>query len=134
MNSVYVAGPLDRPWRKLPIWVEQCYRTIDNVARIAGWLAAIPFVDRELDYLKPPQFMDSIEIRIKEADKVVAVLLPDDPSVPVECAMAAAFGKPILLIHESLRVPRVLVGLRGLEIATWGAATDSQILNFLTRF
>jgi hypothetical protein len=58
--------------------------------------------------------------RITTADAVIAVFLPDDQSTPVECALAAAAGKRVLILHEA-----------GTRIAIYGQDTSGAVARFL---
>jgi len=130
--SVYVAGPVERAWRLLPDWVVTCYELIESASERTGSIARRPYAEKDLDALGAEKFSAEIQNRIKKADHVVAVFLPNDPSVPVECAIAALTGKRVMLIHNEARgLPRIFAGLGGLRLELWGSTTANSIRRFL---
>jgi hypothetical protein len=106
----------------------------------------------DLESVNPWEFRNQIQRRIEGSDRVIAVFLPTDPSVPVECAIASLMSRRILLIHDLSLVisppsrlaerfrqiqpfglPRILAGLDGLESTKWGPATVETILRFVSQ-
>jgi hypothetical protein len=112
----YIAGPVIREGTPLDPWVQRCYSIIEEAAGYSRQRAAIPYVEMPLERATPREFLAQILGRIRDARSVVAVFLPNDPSTPIECALAAREGKRVLIIHqEGVRVPRLLAGLPGVE-------------------
>jgi hypothetical protein len=112
----YIAGPVIREGTPLDPWVRQCYSIIEEAAGYTRQRAAIPYVEIPLERATPREFSAQILGRIRDAGSVVAVFLPNDPSTPIECALAVREGKRVLIIHqEGVRVPRLLAGLPGVQ-------------------
>jgi hypothetical protein len=77
-------------------------------------------------------FAGELGRRITTADAVIAVFLPDDQSTPVECALAAAAGRRVLILHEAgTRIPRLLAGLPRVTTAIYGQNTSGAVARFL---
>jgi hypothetical protein len=85
-----------------------------------------------LERLSAAGFMAEITRRIQNVDNVIAIFLPDDQSVPVECALAVGAGKRVLLLHETgTKIPRILAGLPGVTTSVFGPTTRQRIQLFL---
>jgi hypothetical protein len=112
----YIAGPVIREGTPLDPWVRRCYSMIAEAVSDRGQRAAIPYVEMPLERATPREFSAQILGRIRDARSVIAVFLPNDPSTPLECALAVREGKPVLIIHqEGVRIPRLLAGLPGVQ-------------------
>ena len=99
---IYVAGPVLRTGTRQPRWVAECYRLIQDVARPSPrYQVLLPAAELLLESMDARGFTTELRRRIVGADKVIAVFLPDDQSTPIECALAAAAGKRVLLLHEA---------------------------------
>lgn len=134
----YVAGPVIRKDTPVDPWVRECYSLIEQAAGKARQSASIPYVETLLDKAEPKEFSDKILGRIRDAGSVVAVFLPNDPTTPIECALAVREGKRVLIIQQpGVRVPRLLAGLSGVETFEFENVEKqdliSQILSFLNR-
>ena len=132
---IYVAGPVLRPSTQLPEWVAACYGIIqDFVNNNPRYKAQFPVAELALERMSPANFMEEITHRIQNVDSVIALFLPDDQSVPIECALAAAARKRVLLLHQSgTKIPRILVGLPDVTTAVFGPNTRQRIEIFLLR-
>jgi hypothetical protein len=130
---VYIAGPVLRSTTRQPSWVRECYQLIQAIIGVSPrHQARLPFADPLLEEMDARGFAVELARRIISADSVIAVFLPDDQSVPVECALAAAAGKRVLLLHEaSTRIPRVLAGMPSVRTAVYGLNTNEEIKLFL---
>ncbi len=130
---IYVAGPVLRTGTRQPRWVAECYRLIQDVARPSPrYQVLLPAAELLLESMDARGFTTELRRRIVGADKVIAVFLPDDQSTPIECALAAAAGKRVLLLHEAgARVPRILAGLPGVTTAPYDQGTHAAITLFL---
>jgi hypothetical protein len=130
---IYVAGPVLRPTTQLPGWVAECYGIIrDFVSNNPRYKAQFPVAELLLERMSSADFMAEITRRIRNVDNVIAVFLPDDQSVPVECALAVAAGKRVLLLHETgTMIPRILAGLPGVTTVVFGPTTRQRIQLFL---
>jgi|ERR1019366_57613 hypothetical protein len=85
----------------------------------------------------PPlgSFAAQILGRIRDAQSVVAVFLPNDPSTPIECALAVREGKRVLIIHqEGVRIPRLLAGLPGVETLVFENFRQRRMLEQISTF
>ncbi len=131
--TVYVAGPVLRSTKSHPAWVQQCYKLIEEVVSLSARLKMrIPFAEPLLEGMGAEQFATELRHRITNADSVIAVSFPDDQSVPVECALASAAGKRVLLLHEATtRIPRILAGMSKVTTAVYGPTTRNRIELFL---
>lgn len=131
----YVAGPVIRPNQRLAPWVEQCYDMIQEAAWAAGASAPQPKVDPLLESGLPATFASQIAARIRDAGSVVAVFLPNDQSTPIECALAAAAGKRVLIIYEvGSVVPRILAGLPGVKTTLFDSSKTQTLLSEIKQF
>lgn len=132
---VYIAGPVPRSTTRQPVWVRECYRVIEDVVRaMPRYQARLPYADPLLEGMEARGFAAELTRRIASADSVIAVFLPDDQSVPVECALAAVAGKRVLLLHEAgTRIPRILAGMPGVTTAVYGQLAHETITLFLLR-
>ena len=134
----YVAGPVIRKGMPFDPWVQLCYSIIDEAAAHTRQHVAIPYVEMQLERATPREFSAQILGRIRDAGSVVAVFLPNDPSTPIECALAVREGKRVLIIHQvGVRVPRLLAGLPGVETLAFEdfgqRGMFEQISDFLVR-
>lgn len=131
----YIAGPVIRKGTPLDPWVRQCYSIIEEAAGSTGQSAAVPHVEMALEQATAREFSAKILGRIRDARSVVAVFLPNDPSTPIECALAVREGKRVLIIHqEGVRVPRLLAGLPGVQTLAFDERrVFEQISAFLGR-
>jgi hypothetical protein len=131
----YIAGPVIREGTPLDPWVRQCYSIIERAAGYTRQRATIPYVEMPLERATPREFSAQILGRIRDARSVVAVFLPNDPSTPIECALAVREGKRVLIIHqEGVWVPRLLAGLPGVQtVAFEEVRVFEQICTFLER-
>lgn len=127
--AIYIAGPVDRYWRKLPRWINDCYEFLRKES-LRGALSTmhpiIPDSKSDLEDLSADTFTKEILGRIRDCSGVIAVFLPDDSGTPVECAIAALSGKRVLLIYHDddiKRMPRVLRNLPGIKTVRW----DSEV-------
>jgi len=107
---------------------------IERLGKFAGSPARRPYVEKELDDLNPKDFTSKIQERIDKATNIVAILLPDDTSVPMECAFAASRSKPILIIYSEGTLPRLLLSLPRTKIEKWGPSTKTVVSDFLKAF
>jgi nucleoside 2-deoxyribosyltransferase len=130
---IYVAGPVVRPAAQQPGWVAACYELIEDFVRFKPqYKTRFPIAEQVLESMDAGDFTKELTRRIQSADNVIAVFLPDDQSVPVECALAVAAGKRVLLLHESsTRIPRILAGLPRVTTAVFGPSTPRRIELFL---
>jgi hypothetical protein len=112
----YIAGPVIREGTPINSWVQQCYSIIEKAAGSVSQSAVIPSVEIPLERATPQEFSAQILGRIRDAQSVVAVFLPNDSSTPIECALAVREGKQVLILHqEGVRIPRLLAGLPGVQ-------------------
>jgi hypothetical protein len=131
----YVAGPVIREGTPRNPWVRQCYDMIEQAATIARQQATLPLVEYRLETASPRDFSQQILGRIRDARSVVAVFLPNDPSTPVECALAVGAGKRVLILHqEGVRLPRILAGLPGVETLDFDRVGPGGALATVTTF
>jgi len=131
----YVAGPVIREGTPLDPWVWRCYSIIEEAAGYTRQRAAIPYVEMSLERATPKEFSAQIIGRIRDSRSVVAVFLPNDPSTPIECALAVREGKRVLIIHqERVRVPRLLAGLPGVEMLAVEDFEQRHVLEQITKF
>lgn len=132
---IYVAGPVIRPTTRQPGWVADCYGLIEGVVRLnPRYEARFPTAESRLELMDASSFVAELNYRIQKADSVIAVFLPDDQSVPVECALAVAAGKRVLLLHEfGARIPRILAGLSLVTTSAFGRDTSRRIELFLAK-
>lgn len=130
----YVAGPVIREGMHLDPWVQRCYSIIEEAAKLTRQRAQIPYVEMPLERATPREFSAQILGRIRDARSVVAVFLPDDPSTPIECALAVREGKRVLIIHQAgVRVPRLLAGLPAVETLVF-EDFEQNLLEQISRF
>jgi|SRR5579862_278892 len=128
---IYVAGPVIRPVAQPPNWVIECYQVIAAVVR-PRFEAQFPVAEPLLERMEAGGFAAELMRRIAGADSMIAVFLPGDQSTPVECALAAAARKRVLLIFEArTKLPRILVGMPGVTTAIYGPDTYGLIVRFL---
>jgi hypothetical protein len=133
--AIYVAGPVPRFERRLPFWVTACYETIERNSRDLLVVARLPLLDDSLDRLSPSEFSSRLLKQIENANGVIAVFLPDDQSIPVECAIAAMRQKPLLLLHDAMtQVPRILAGLSELAPSKWDENSGRVIRGFMSKY
>lgn len=130
---IYVAGPVIRPGTRQRSWIAECYHIIDELVQSnPRFRARLPLAEAALDHMNPDEFAGEIIDRIRAADIVIALFLPDDQSVPVECALASKAGKRTLLLHQpGAKIPRILAGLPGLTASPHGPTTRQRIHLFL---
>ena len=130
---IYVAGPVVRPTMRQPVWVAACYELIEDSLRFSPrFKARLPIAESMLERMDAGSFVTELTHRIRSSDRVIAVFLPEDQSVPVECALAVAAGKRVLILHESdTRIPRILAGLSLVTTAVFGPNTSRRIQLFL---
>jgi hypothetical protein len=131
----YVAGPVIREGTPLDPWVRRCYSIIEQAAGSTQQRASIPQVEISLERATPREFSSQILGRIRDARSVVAVFLPNDPSTPIECALAVREGKRVLIIHqEGVRVPRLLTGLPGVETLAFEELGQRRVFERIRTF
>ena len=131
----YVAGPVIREGPPLDPWVRRCYSIIEEAAGYTRQRAAFPYVEMPLERATPKEFSAQVIGRIRDSRSVVAVFLPNDPSTPIECALAVREGKRVLIIHqEGVRVPRLLAGLPGVETLAVEDFEQRYVLEQITKF
>ena len=131
----YVAGPVIREGVDLDPWVRRCYSIIEEVASSMGQRASIPYVEEPLERATAREFSAQIIRRIRDSRSVVAVFLPNDPSTPIECALAVREGKRVLIIHqEGVRVPRLLAGLSGVETLAFEDLGQRYLFEQISKF
>jgi hypothetical protein len=125
--AIYIGGPLNRPKRALPFWVNECYNIIEQATQVKR-----PLVESTLDQRDASSFCGELRNRIGASDGVIALFLPDDNSTPIECAIAALSGKRVFVLTEDLKVvPRLLTGLPGVRVRQYGPATANDLKLFL---
>jgi hypothetical protein len=116
-------------------WVRRCYAMIEEAAGLARQRATLPYVEYPLEEAPPREFSRQILGRIQGARSVVAVFLPNDPSTPIECALAVGAGKRVLILHqEGVRIPRILAGLPGVQTLDLDNAGQGRAFETVTTF
>lgn len=131
----YVAGPVIREGTPANPWVRRCYAMIEEAAGRTRQRASIPYVEFALEQATPREFSGQILGRIRDAQSVVAVFLPNDPSTPIECALAVGAGKRVLILHqEGVRIPRILAGLPGVETLDFDNVSQGRVFETISTF
>jgi len=131
----YIAGPVIREGTPLDPWVRQCYSLIEEAAGYTRQRVAIPHVEMPLERATPREFSAQILGRIRDAQSVIAVFLPNDPSTPIECAFAVRERKRVLIIHqEGVRVPRLLAGLPGVQTLAFEEFGQRRVFEQISTF
>jgi hypothetical protein len=118
--------------------IRRCGSSISIIEEAAGYTrqrAAIPYVEIPLERATPREFSAQILGRIRDARSVVAVFLPIDPSTPIEGALAVREGKRVHIIHqEGVRIPRLLVGLPGVETLAFEEFGQRRVFEQISTF
>jgi hypothetical protein len=131
-KTIFVAGPVHRlGGPQLPQWVSYCYECIEVASKEVGVFADRPKSEPALDSAPPAEFQKLLRKRIIDSSAVVAVFLPNDPSVPAEILIAAENNKQIMIIHQGqTKLPRILPGITIQETSDLRYMIG-QITNFL---
>jgi hypothetical protein len=137
MAYLYVAGPVLRSDSagEIADFLSATYRLVSDAAKQANMGASLPFSERSLEAALPQRFFEEIYGRINNADAVITVFAPFDPSGPVESAIAGLLKKrQLILAMRPSEVPRIMRGLPGVSgvvPAREPAAVSSAVFRFL---